>query len=80
MGKIKVQKKAYLDGFYKFGIFVSFLLVTVLSVWFYSPVILSHADESAGAQVDVNVGSVISLVLDTNELNFHLKPKSSEAV
>ena len=80
MGKIKVQKKAYLDGFYKFGIFVSFLLVTVFSVWLYSPVILSHADESAGAQVDVNVGSVISLVLDTNELNFHLKPKSSEAV
>lgn len=80
MGKIKVRKKAYLDGFYKFGIFVSFLLVTVLSVWLYSPVILSHADESAGAQVDVNVGSVISLVLDTNELNFHLKPKSSEAV
>ena len=76
MGKIKAKNKVYLDGFYKLGIFTAFLLLTVFSVWLYSPVIKSHADDSATSQVEVNVNTVLSMVLSTDELDFLLQPTS----
>ena len=77
MGKIRTQKRSYVDNLNKFGIFATFLLVTVFSVWFYSPTIGSHADESETVNVTIDVQPVISLVLDVSELNFNLKPMSS---
>ena len=76
MGKISTQNKAHIGAIAKLGVFASFLLVTVFSIWFYSPVIKSHADESATAEVNVDVQPVISLNLSADELNFSLKPKS----
>lgn len=79
MGKIKAKNKVYLDGFYKLGIFTAFLLLTVFSVWLYSPVIKSHADDSATSQVEVNVNPVLSVLLSTDELNFQIQPSYSSS-
>lgn len=76
MGKISTQNKAHIGAIAKLGVFASFLLVTAFSIWFYSPVIKTHADESATAEVNVDVQPVISLNLSADELNFSLKPKS----
>ncbi len=65
-----------LDIVSKIGIFASFLLVTVLSVYLYSPVIKSHAEEGATTNVAANIGSVIALTLDANELNLSTNPNN----
>lgn len=55
------------------GIFASSLLVTVIAVYFYSPVIGSHADE-ARMSVAATVNPIISLSLDTSLVSFDLTP------
>ena len=58
------------------GIFASSLLVTASAVYIYSPVIGSHADSSATAEISVNVADVMALSLDTNELNLSSNPNN----
>ena len=55
------------------GVFAGTLLVTAMAVYFYSPVIGSHADE---ARVTVTNEPVISLALNTNNLAFTINPSS----
>ena len=56
--------------FEKMGIFSSFLLFAVFSVYMYSPVILSHAD-SEDYDFKVAVGEVITLTIDNTEINMN---------
>jgi uncharacterized protein (TIGR02145 family) len=58
------------------GIFATSLLVTASAVYIYSPVIGSHADSSATAEISVNVADVMALSLDTNELNLSSNPNN----
>ena len=58
------------------GIFALSLLTTATAVYIYSPVIGSHADTTATAEVDVNVGEIMALSLDTNELNLSSNPNN----
>lgn len=58
------------------GIFSVSLLVTASAVYIYSPVIGSHADSSATADVNVTVGEVMSLTLDTNSLDLNTNPNN----
>jgi uncharacterized protein (TIGR02145 family) len=58
------------------GIFAASLLATSSAVYLYSPVIKSHADSSATAEISVTVGEVMSLSLNTNELNLSSNPNN----
>ena len=75
MGKIKT--KSSLDAFTKLGIFASSLLVTALAVYFYSPVIKTHADEDTNFEVKAVINSIVSLELDTDNLKFSIVPTES---
>ena len=56
----------------KIGIFAGSLLITVIAVYFYSPVLGLFADETAS--VKVNINPVSSLWMDNNYLNFDITP------
>ena len=60
----------------KIGIFAGSFLITAMAVYFYSPVISSHADSNQSENVDVklNVESIITLTTDTSELNLSARP------
>lgn len=51
------------------GVFATSLLAASSAVYIYSPVIGSHADSSATADINLSVGEVMNLTLDTNSLN-----------
>ena len=55
------------------GIFAGSLLITVIAVYFYSPVTSSHADESK-MRVTATVNPILSLSLNTNEVSFDITP------
>ncbi len=59
----------------KIGVFAGSLLITVVAVYFYSPVSGSFADESAKVRVGIN--TISSLWLDNNFLNFDITPTDS---
>ena len=76
--KISAQKRprnVFVNGF---GVFAVSLLVTASAVYLYSPVIGSHADTTEKARVVTEVDSVVSLVLDTNDLNIRFSSLSSD--
>ena len=60
----------------KCGVFFSALFVTASAVYLYSPVIGSHADSSATAEIDVEVGEVLSLTLDKTTLDLSTTPNN----
>lgn len=51
------------------GIFSLSMVAAATAVYIYSPVIGSHADTSATADINLNVGEVLNLTLDTNSLD-----------
>ena len=51
------------------GIFSASLLTTATAVYIYSPVIGTHADSSATADVNLSISEVMSLTLDKNALD-----------
>ena len=53
------------------GIFATSLLAASSAVYIYSPVIGSHADSSATADINLSVGEVMNLTLDTNSLDLN---------
>ena len=59
--KIISKSASKIDTLAKLGIFAAFLLITVFSVYIYSPVIKSNAEENANTKIEVDVGAVISL-------------------
>lgn len=61
----------------KIGIFSASLFVTACAVYIYSPVIGSHADESANLKVDTTVNPVSALTLDVSEVAFNITPTTS---
>lgn len=67
----KIQHKDAINTFIKIGLFSGSLLITALAVYFYSPVISSHADTSAPENVDVrlNIKPTIALTTDVSELD-----------
>jgi uncharacterized protein (TIGR02145 family) len=67
----KIQHKDAINTFIKIGLFSGSLLITALAVYFYSPVISSHADTSASENVDVrlNIKPTIALTTDVSELD-----------
>ena len=65
------EQKAKASLFEKVGIFAASLLVASSAVYLYSPIIGSHADTSAGADVKLTVGEVISLNLDKTALDLN---------
>ena len=60
----------------KIGIFAASLLATSSAVYLYSPVIGSHADSSATADIILTVGEVMDLTLDTNSLDLSTTPNN----
>ncbi len=58
------------------GIFALSLFATSSAVYLYSPVIGSHADNSATADINLTVGEVMNLTLDTNSLDLSTTPKN----
>ena len=58
------------------GIFSTALFATASAVYMYSPVIGSHADSSASADINLNVGEVMSLTLSTDSLNLSTSPNN----
>ncbi len=67
----KTQTHGYQEKINQLGIFVGAFLVAVLAVYFYSPVIKSHADSHASESLDVNlnVAPAIAIHVDKSELN-----------
>jgi len=77
----KNPRGAYLDNFSKLGVFSAFLLVAATAAYIYSPVIKSDATEtSESSKVSVSVGEVISLNLDTDNLELSVATPSAEGV
>lgn len=64
------------DFLTKLGFFSSTLFVTAMAVYIYSPVIGSHADESAAPKVSATINPVVSVALDTSDISFSLIPTS----
>jgi hypothetical protein len=60
----------------KCGIFFSSLFMTASAVYLYSPVIGSHADSSATADINVEVGEVLALTLDKAALDLSVNPNN----
>lgn len=58
------------------GIFATSLLATITAVYIYSPVVGSYADSSVTADVNLLVGEVMSLTLDTYSLDLDTAPNS----
>ena len=58
------------------GVFSTALFATASAVYMYSPVIGSHADSSATADINLTVGEVMSLTLSTDALNLSTNPNS----
>ena len=81
--KISTQKSsrsAQIRSLTGLGIFATSLLVTASAVYLYSPVIKSHADsatDTATSEVSAEIAPVVSLTLDTNNLNFSIIPTDS---
>jgi uncharacterized protein (TIGR02145 family) len=67
-----VECKGNIGILNKIGIFAGSLLITVMAVYFYSPVTGSYADETAKVRVGIN--TISSLWLDNNFLNFDITP------
>ena len=66
------QSKARLDNLNKLGIFLAFFLIAATAAFFYSPVIKSHASsDSTTIGVKLDVGSVIAIRTNTDELNLN---------
>ena len=57
-------------------IFASFLLVTSLACYFFSPIVRTNAEEKT-FDVDVTVNSIASLTLSTADLNLNVVPTSA---
>ena len=76
--KISTQKEkaSKLSIFSKIGVFSASLLAASGVVYLYSPVIGTHADSSATADINLTVGEVMSLTLNTNALNLSTSPNS----
>ena len=73
---IKTSRNRGSALFEKLGIFASFLLFTVFSVYMYSPVILSHAVEEEKLNVKVRAKQVISLSFDKPNLTLEGNPNN----
>lgn len=71
------EQKAKASIFGKIGIFSASLLTAASAVYIYSPVIGSHADESANLKVEATVNPVASLTLDTSNVSFTFTPTAS---
>lgn len=61
----------------KVGIFSVSLLTACSAIYIYSPIIGSHADESARLRVNTTVRPVIALTLDTANLAFDITPTAA---
>ena len=70
------EKDKKTSVFKNVGIFSVSLLATASAVYIYSPVIGSHADSSATADINLAVGEVMNLTLDTNALNLSTNPNN----
>ena len=68
------EQKAKASLFGKIGIFSASLLTAASAVYIYSPIIGSHADESANLKVNATVNPVASLTLDTSNVSFTFTP------
>lgn len=62
------------DSLKNLAIFAGFLLVSLFSVYIYSPVIKSNASDSSTAKITTLVNSIASLSLDTEEVTFDFIP------
>jgi uncharacterized protein (TIGR02145 family) len=58
------------------GIFSLSMFAAATAAYIYSPVIGSHADSSATADINLTVGEVMNLTLDTNSLNLSTAPNN----
>ena len=60
------------------GYFAGSLLITAFAVFFYSPVIKSHADSNASENVDINltIAPTISISVSSDELNLQSLPSA----
>ncbi|MBP5512197.1 hypothetical protein J6X90_02325 [Candidatus Saccharibacteria bacterium] len=67
----KKQTREYNGIISKLSVFAGSLLITAFAVYFYSPVIKSHADSHASESLDVklNVAPAIAIHVDKSELN-----------
>ena len=59
------------------GVFLSSLFITVVAVYFYSPVSESNAVTGRTVDVTTNVRTIISVTLDKSELNYNMMPTAS---
>ncbi len=71
------EQKAKASLFGKIGIFSVSLLTAAAVVYIYSPVIGSHADDSATSKVSATINPVASVTLDTSNLSFAFTPTAS---
>ena len=62
-------RENHLDIFSKLGIFSLSLLAVTAAVYLYSPVIGTHAAETAGTNVSLNVGDIIGIRANVDELD-----------
>ncbi len=77
MATIKSGRKGKYALAEKIGIFSSFLLFTVFSVYLYSPVIISHAEEgTSDLSAKVRVKQVLSLSFDKTNLTLEGNPNN----
>ncbi len=67
----KIQTHGHQEKINQLGTFMGAFLVAILAVYFYSPVIKSHADSHASESLDVNlnVAPAIAIHVDKSELN-----------
>ncbi len=63
----------------KLFVFSLSLFATSAAVYLYSPVLISNADDTANVSTSVDVGTVASISLDTNNLVFNMAPTETGA-
>ena len=72
------KDKEFINILNKIGIFSLFLLISAMSVYFYSPVSRSDADEIENvSKVRAQIAETVSISLDKNNLGFDINPTAT---
>jgi hypothetical protein len=76
MGKVQKAKGIYHKCATRLAIFSMSLLISFTAVYFYSPVIKSHAEESQTLDFNVNVDPELSLTTSSEDVNMEARINS----
>ena len=72
-----MRQTRFLSHANKIGVFASSLLLTVVSIYLYSPILGSHAGDGVTTRFEAVINPVASITLDISDLVFDIAPTAS---